>query len=137
MMAASKKVAKLVRQENREQRKSKRNARCEAGGIFVKERERAQPFVDRGSLILGKGAGELRARREASTQREEKEHASDDQTPPRAAIRGRLFWRGGQIDAPSRFGWRDKLGFSWKRWCHEPECALQCPLDQYTTVLRR
>ena len=100
-------MTEFVRQQNRQQRKSKGDTRGEARWMLVEEFECAHPFVDGGSFVLGEGGGKLCACSQRGAQREEKEDASDDQASARWSIgRWRLGWTL-QVDAPCRFRLRE------------------------------
>lgn len=79
MMPASEEVAELVGEENGEQGDSKGKARAKCGGMFVKQGEGANKFVERDSLILGVGDGELGSRNEASAKGEKEQHGCEQE----------------------------------------------------------
>jgi len=74
MMAARKEMAKLMREQDGEQRKGEGQAGGKSCGVFVKEGEGVDKFVERNGLILRVGDGELGTGDEASAKREEKKN---------------------------------------------------------------
>ena len=52
MAAASKEMSQFMSQQNPEQCRGKRKPRQKSGGIFIKEREGPQQFIDRHSLVV-------------------------------------------------------------------------------------
>ena len=66
--AASEEMAQFVSEKNNKKRYSEGQTRQKARRIFVQQREGTYEIVDGGSLLLGVGAGKLRARNEAGTE---------------------------------------------------------------------
>ena len=79
MVAASEKVPQLMREKDSHQSEGERKSSGESPRIFVKQRERPQQFVDRHSLIVSISDRELRARDQASAEREQKQSHCEDQ----------------------------------------------------------
>jgi hypothetical protein len=89
MVAARKEVAEFVGQKNGEEREGEGEAREESGGMLVEKFVGADELVDRGSLILGIGVGELSAGYEAGAKREQEQDDCDDESSGRRARRYR------------------------------------------------
>ena len=79
MLAAGKKMAQLVGQQNPKQSGGKRKAREEARGVLVEKREGADKLVKGDRLIVRVSDRKLRARDEATAKRQEEKYAGKDQ----------------------------------------------------------
>ncbi len=72
-------MPQFVRQQNRQQRDREGKAGQKCGGMAIGESERLQEGVNRGSLIVRIGSGEMRARQETRDQRKEKQKRRKDE----------------------------------------------------------
>jgi len=77
VVAAGKKMAEFVSEENGHQSQRERKTGGEADRVFIEESERAKKFIRREGLVLRIGGGELCAGDEAGAQRQEKENAGE------------------------------------------------------------
>jgi hypothetical protein len=119
-MTAGKKMAEFVGEKNGEEGQGKRKAADERRGVRVQEFEGLDEFVPGDGLMFGIGDGEMRARDEASTKREEKEQDGEEQGFTRRVIgNGGVVEIGGWADAPTLVDWKRRSCSFWKRAAHE------------------
>ena len=138
MMAASEEVAELMGEENGEQSESEGQAGGKSHGMSVKKGEGAHKFVERNSLILCVGDGELSTGDQARAQSEEKKNTGKIKRLKRRARRNgsvgqRPVWNGAPIQV-DRNRWRIIfLG----RSAHEVANVLnKIDTNQYSTIAR-
>lgn len=131
MVAASKKVAQLMGEQNRKQSSRKWQAREKTRGIPIEKREGVDKLVKRHSLIVRVSDGKLRARDKATAKRKEKKRSRENQRlhrRPRRNLRVMPLVR--KVVAPidgNRYRRRRTL---WQWWSHEVvSVAIVCSLE--------
>ena len=95
VVAAGEIMAELVREQYGQQGERERQAANQRGRLAIEQRKRADEFVPGDRLILSVGRGEMRARHETGTEREEKQRARHDERLHRRMPRYRrvVGWR--------------------------------------------
>jgi len=138
MMATGKKMAEFVGEENGHQGQGKGQAGDERGRTRVQELEGRDELIPGDGLVMGIGDGEMRARDEASAEREEKEHAGEEQSLAGRMIgNGGVGGRAGRNEAPIQVD-RERGGCAfWERVAHEGgRRSTKMDTLKYSTIAR-
>lgn len=107
VVAAGEKMAELMGQENGQESGREGQAGEKGYGIFVEQRESAEEFVERDSLIVSVGGGELRAGGETGAQSKEKEPNGEEERFEGRTRKDRdIILDGRWKSAPIRLCWK-------------------------------